>query len=71
MCFEYGKDGINGTLVNEFTPEGIAEKIRETIENDDYYNSLRENCRKEKDDILSVEEYCDILTKEYKKLVVG
>ena len=64
---ELVKDGVNGTLVTEFTPEGIAAKLRETIENE-YYRTLRENCKFEKDHILSVEAYCDILIKEYEKL---
>ena len=66
---ELVKDGITGTLVNEPTPEGIAKKIKETLENEDYYNSLKENCKKEKDSILSVESYADILIKEYEKLI--
>lgn len=65
---ELVKDGVTGTLVNEPTPEGIALKLRETIENEEYYNILRENCENEKDNILSVETYCDILKKEYEKL---
>ncbi len=67
---ELVKDGITGTLVNEATPEGIAIKLKETIENEDYFNNLKENCKKEKDNILSVETYADILIKEYEKLVV-
>lgn len=66
---ELVKDGVTGTLVNEPTPEEIALKLKETIENEDYYNSLKENCRNEKDNILSVENYCDILIKKYEKLV--
>ena len=66
---ELVKDGITGSLVNEPTPEGIALKLKETIENKDYYNTLIENCKKEKDNILSVETYCDILIREYKRLV--
>ena len=66
---ELVKDGVTGTLVNEPTSEGVARKLRETIENEDYYNSLKENCKNEKDSILSVETYCDILMKEYEKLV--
>ncbi|MBR6633808.1 MAG: glycosyltransferase [Clostridia bacterium] len=66
---ELVKDGVTGTLVNEPTPEGIAEKLRETLENEDYYNILRENCKNEKDNVLSVESYADILIKEYEKLV--
>ena len=33
------------------------------------YKKLRENCAGEKDNLLSVETYCDILVKEYEKLV--
>jgi len=65
---ELVKDGVTGTLVNEPTPEGIALKLKETIENDTYYNTLKENCKNEKDNILSIENYADILIKEYKKL---
>lgn len=67
---ELVKDGVTGTLVNEPTPEKIALKIKETVENEDYYKSLRENCRNEKDNILSVETYSDILIGEYEKLIV-
>ena len=66
---ELVKDGITGTLVNEPTPECIAEKIKETVENVDYYNNLKNNCANEKNNILSVENYCEILVQEYKKLV--
>ncbi len=66
---ELVRDGITGTLVTEPTPEGIAIKLKETIENEDYYNSLRKNCENEKDNILSIESYCDILIKEYEKLI--
>ena len=65
---ELVKDGVTGTLVNEPTPEGIALTLKETIENEDYYKAIKENCKKEKDNILSVETYCDILIKEYEKL---
>ena len=65
---ELVKDGITGSLVNEPTPEGIAFKLKEIIENEDYYNTLNENCKNEKDNILSVETYADILIKEYEKL---
>lgn len=66
---ELVKDGITGTLVSEPTSEGIAQKIKETLENEEYYNKLKQNCKNEKDNILSVETYSDILIKEYEKLV--
>lgn len=66
---ELVKNGVTGTLIDEPTAEGIAKKIRETIENDEYYKKLKTNCEKEKDEILSVETYSDILINEYKKLI--
>ena len=63
------KDGVTGILVKEPTPEGLAEKIKETVENEEYYKTLKENLEKEKDHIFSVEAYCDILLKEYEKLI--
>lgn len=66
---ELVKDGVTGTLVNTPTPEAIALKLRETIQNEDYYNKLRQNCKNEKDNILSVETYGDILTGEYERLI--
>ncbi|MBQ7096660.1 MAG: glycosyltransferase [Clostridia bacterium] len=66
---ELVKDGVTGTLVTNPTPQGIALKLKETIENEEYYNNLKENCKNEKDNILSVETYCDILIGEYEKLV--
>lgn len=68
---ELVKDGVTGTLVDEPSAEGIATKLKETIENEDYYNSLRENCKNEKDNILGIEKYCDILIEEYEKLAKG
>ena len=66
---ELVKDGVTGSLVNEPTAEAIASKIKETIENEAYYNNLRDNCKDEKDNILSIESYCDILIDEYQKLI--
>lgn len=66
---ELVKDGITGALVNEPTPEGIAVKLKEIMENEEFYNTIKKNCENEKDNILSVDTYCDILIKEYEKLI--
>lgn len=66
---ELVKDGITGVLVDEPTPEAIASKLRRILENEEYYKTLKENCNKERENILSVETYCDILIQEYEKLV--
>jgi preprotein translocase SecE subunit len=66
---ELVKDGITGILIDDPAPEKIALKLRQILENKEYYETLKENCKKEKENILSVETYCDILIKEYEKLV--
>ena len=43
--------------------------LKETLENEEYYKTLKENCKNEKDNILSVETYAEILVKEYENLV--
>lgn len=66
---ELVKDKVTGSLVSSPTPEGIAEKIKETLQSEEYYSALKENCKKEKDNILSIESYTDILIEEYEKLI--
>ena len=66
---ELVRDGVTGTLVNDPTPEGVAAKLKETIENEEYYKTIEENCKNEKDNILSVKTYSDILIGEYEKLI--
>ena len=63
------KDGVTGTLMQEPTPEELAGKIKETVENEEYYRCLKENLEKEKDNIFCVETYTDILLDEYEKIV--
>ena len=70
--FAYGpatEKGFYYTKLNAAYSLGGIECLKETIENKDYYNNLKENCKIEKDNILSVGDYCDILLKEYKKLL--
>ena len=62
---ELVEDGVNGILVDK--PEDMVMKLRQAIQNEEYYKTLKENCIKE--NILSVETYCDVLMEEYKKLV--
>ena len=45
---ELVRDGVTGTLVRTPTPEGIAEKLYETLKDEAYYSVLRENSKNEK-----------------------
>ena len=62
------KDGITGILVEEPTPQGLAAGLKRAVENDEYVSTLKENCKKERENILSVEAYAEILIGEYEKI---
>ncbi len=66
---ELVEDGVTGTLVNECKAESIAERIKYTIDNDEYYNKLKDNCCDKKDDIFSIEAYGDIIIDKYTQLI--
>lgn len=68
---ELVKDGVTGTLVPEPTAESIAEKIKLTLGDAEYYAKLKENCIKTKDTILTVKEYGKILLEKYENLIDG
>ncbi len=62
-------DGKTGVLVNEPTPESVAEAIKKCFEDEEYYNTLKQNCEKMRDQIIEVGEYCDILIEKYQELI--
>jgi len=63
------EDGVTGILVKESTPQEFAAGLQRALASDEYCNSLRENCKNAREQILSVEEYAKILMEEYKKLM--
>lgn len=66
---ELVREGVTGALAEEPTPQGIAAKLRLVMEEQSYYEKLRENCKAARENILSVETYCDRLLKEYERLI--
>ena len=66
---ELVQDGVTGVLAQDATPEGIASALRRALEDDNCYNTLKDNCKKEFKSILSIEEYCAIVVKEYERLI--
>ena len=63
------EDGVTGALVDEPSPIAMAETLRKILENESYYQTLKENCEKKKQELLNVKEYADVLIKEYEKLI--
>ena len=68
---ELVEDGKTGTLVNEPTPEAVAEAIRRCFEDEEYYKTLKENCETMRDKIIGVSEYCDDVIEKYQELING
>jgi len=63
-------NGVTGTLVDSPTSECIAKAIRKTLENEEYYSTLKANCESEGKNIMSVKEYCNILINKYNELTL-
>jgi glycosyltransferase involved in cell wall biosynthesis len=66
---ELVEDGKTGALINEPTPEAVAEAIRRCFENEDYYRVLKHNCETMRDKIIGVSEYSDIIIDKYNDLI--
>ncbi len=66
---ELVEDGKTGMLINEPTAEAISKAIRKCFEDEEYYNSLKQNCENMRERILEVGEYCDILTEKYQEIL--
>jgi glycosyltransferase involved in cell wall biosynthesis len=66
---ELVEDGKTGTLINEPTSEAVAEAIKRCFEDEEYYNTLKQNCETMKDKIIGVSEYCDIVIDKYNDLI--
>ena len=66
---ELVEDGKNGALINEPTPEAIAEAIRRCFEDEEYYDILKQNCETMREKIIEVSEYSDIVIDKYQELI--
>ena len=62
-------DGKTGLLINEPTSEAIAEAIRKCFEDEEFYNSLKENCKIRGEEIIEVGDYCDIIIDKYNDIL--
>ena len=65
---ELVEDGVTGGLAQAATPEAVAAAVRKCLE-EEYYQILKENCQRRGQEIMGVEEYCDILIQKYKELI--
>ena len=66
---ELVEDGKTGVLIQEPTPEAVAEAIHCCFENEAYYQVLKQNCETMRDKIIGVSEYCDIIVSQYQDLI--
>lgn len=69
---ELVKDGQTGVLLSEPVSAGqIAEKIRSLLQNEKKLTQMSEACRKEREAVLTVERYGEIVEKLYGKVKEG
>ena len=66
---ELVEDGKTGALVNEPTPEALADAVRRCFEDEEYYSTLQKNCETMRDKIIGVSEYSDIVIAQYQELI--
>ena len=66
---ELVEDGKTGVLIKEPTPEAVAEAIKKCFDDEEFYNSLKENCLIRKEQIMEVGDYCDVLVDKYQELI--
>ena len=66
---ELVEDGKTGALINEPTPEAVAAAIKRCFEDEEYYNTLKQNCETMREKIIGVSEYCDIIIDQYQDLI--
>ena len=66
---ELVEDGKTGALINEPTPEAVAAAIKRCFEDEEYYNTLKQNCETMREKIIGVSEYSDIVISKYQELI--
>ena len=66
---ELVQDDITGTLVAEATPEHIADAIKKTMDNEEYYLKLKDNCMELSTSIFTVDKYAEILLNKYSDII--
>lgn len=66
---ELVEDEKTGLLVKEPTASAIAEAIKKCFDDNIFYGAMLENCKRRGEQIIEVGDYCDILVKEYEKLI--
>ena len=66
---ELVEDGKTGALASAPTPESVAEAIKKCLDNEEYYKTLKTNCKTISNSIMGVTEYCNILIHQYNNLI--
>lgn len=66
---ELVEDGVTGILAKEATPQAIADAVKELVGNSEKYEKIRQNCIARKGEIMSAEQYANILIQKYGELI--
>lgn len=66
---ELVEDGKTGLLINEPTPEAVAQAIKKCFTDDEFYSILKQNSERRKEEIMEVGKYADILVDKYQQFI--
>ncbi len=64
------EDGKTGALASAPSPDSLAQAIKKCLDNEDFYKTIKENCRSISNNIMDVKEYCNILIQQYNNLTM-
>ena len=66
---ELVENGVTGMLVDEPSPKAVADAIKKCFTDEEFYNSLKQNCQKRGEEIIEVGAYCEILVGKYQDIL--
>ena len=62
-------DGKTGVLAMEPTADCVASAVKKCLDDEFFYESLKNNCKMMRGNIMGVSEYCELLIKKYNELI--
>ena len=61
--------GKTGMLIDEPTPEAVAQAIKKCFDDKEFYDNLKANSEERGKEIIEVGDYCNILVEKYKDII--
>lgn len=66
---ELVEDNVTGVLAENPNAESLCAAVKRLLSSEESYNTVRENCRRRAESIITAREYSDIITNKYNELI--